>query len=393
MKILLIGAGAVSHVLSKLLVKDKSVSKIVCASVDIKRAKEFIDVRNKKIRLICLDASKKDQVIKAAKGVDVIINASLPNFNEIIMEAALAAKTNYIDLCSRLKDFKVADQLRFNSQFKKAKLLALINAGVAPGVTNLLAMDIADKLDSVSKIKIRLLEDQKASEFIPSWSVQVTLYDLSSPSLDYLNGKFRLLGSFKEFEDYEFPNPHGKKSTVNICGDEVATLPMFIKTKNIDFKSSGTDIEFLRVFDKMGLLSSKPIMVKNKKMVPLELFTKIAPKIPIPKEMKRIVKNKIIENAVFISVVEGEGIESGRKIRIKESVTYPDLKHIHKIMPGATYISYPTGVAVYAFLKVMPKIKEKGVLPPEALNHEIRKEILLELESNGIVVNEEFSKI
>ena len=92
MKILIIGAGAVGYVLSNFLGKDKNVSKITCASNDIKRARDFIDAKNKKIKLINLDASKKDQLIRAAKGVDVIINASLPELNETIMQVALKVK-------------------------------------------------------------------------------------------------------------------------------------------------------------------------------------------------------------------------------------------------------------------------------------------------------------
>ncbi|MBU1202336.1 MAG: saccharopine dehydrogenase NADP-binding domain-containing protein [Nanoarchaeota archaeon] len=393
MKVLLIGTGAVGCVLSKFLAKDKIISKIICASIDIKRAKKFIDTKNKKIKLVNLDASKKDQVIKAAKGVDVIINAGLPDFNENIMQAALKVKANYQDLCSHLKDLKTPEQLKYHEQFKKAKLTALINTGVAPGITNLLARDIADKLDSVNSIKIRILEEQKASEFIPSWSIQVTLDELSAPPLNYSNGKFRLLDPFEDFEEYEFPHPYGKRIAVNTYGDEISTLPKFIKAKNIDFKSSGTDIELSRVLYKMGLLSSKPIKFKNNKIVPLELFSQIAPKVPTPEEMKNLIKNKIIENSIFVSVVEGEGLKSGRKIRIKKTVIYPDLKQIQKVMPGATYISYPTGLAAYTFLKILPRIKEKGVFPPEALRPEIRKEVLLKLENNGIVVNEQSSKI
>lgn len=391
MKVLIVGCGAVAYVLSTLLAKDKSVSKIFCASKDVKKAKKFIPF-NKKIKLVKLDASRFEDVVKAAKGVDLVVNASLPYFNEIIMRAALKVKADYQDLCSELKDLKTAEQLKFDKQFRKAKLVAVINTGVSPGVTNLLAGDIADKLDSVSAIKIRLLEEQKASEFVPSWSVEVTLDELSAPPLVYCNKKFCFREPFGDFEEYHFVHPYGKRIAVNLFADEVATIPKFIKTSNIDCKSSGSDIDFSRIIFKMGLLSYKPIKVKNSRIVPIELFAKIAPKVPSPKKMRELINKKIIENSVFVSVVEGEGVESGRKIKIKKAVVYPDLKNINKIMPGATYISYPTGLAAYAFLKALPKIRGKGVFPPERLSSDVRKEVLLELENHGIIVQEEFSK-
>jgi saccharopine dehydrogenase-like NADP-dependent oxidoreductase len=78
---------------------------------------------------------------------------------------------------------------------------------------------------------------------------------------------------------------------------------------------------------------------------------------------------------------------------MKNVVVYPDLKEIAKKMPGATYISYPTAVAVASFAKIMPQIKMRGVFPPEALNSKIRRDILIELEGYGIKVQQEFSRI
>ena len=114
MRVLLIGAGAVGSVISKLLSKEKSISEVICASNDLKRAKEFIDTKNSNVCLAKLDASNTNQVVKAAKGCDLIINASLPHFNEKIMTAALKVRVNYQDLCSRLKDLKTPEQLQFH---------------------------------------------------------------------------------------------------------------------------------------------------------------------------------------------------------------------------------------------------------------------------------------
>jgi saccharopine dehydrogenase-like NADP-dependent oxidoreductase len=392
MKILLIGSGSVGSVISKLLSKEKQISKIICASNNIKEAKKFINQKNKKIKLIKLDASDIKQVVKAAKGADLIINASLPNFNENIMEAALKVKANYQDLCSHLKDLKTPEQLKFHNRFKKAKLVGLINTGIAPGITNLLSKEIADRLDKVEEIKIRLLEEQKASEFVFSWSPEVTLDELSAPPLTYKNGKFKLLKAFGDLEEYNFPHPFGKRYTVNIYGDEISTIPLYIKVKNVDFKSSGSDIDVSKMIYRLGLLNKKPIYLNKNKIVPLEFFTKMIPKIPSPNEMSRMIDNGIIENAVFISIVEGIGIEAGRRIKIKNTVVYPDLKQISKIIKGSTYISYPTGLTASAFSKIIPKIKEYGVFPPEALDAGLRKEVLIDLENKGIVVDEQFSK-
>ncbi|MBN1792456.1 saccharopine dehydrogenase NADP-binding domain-containing protein [Candidatus Woesearchaeota archaeon] len=392
MNILIIGAGGVASVLSHTLARGPSVSRVTCATSDLKRARQFLDLKNRKIRLVKADASSTDDIARVAKGADLIINASMPNFNEAIMKAALKAKCNYQDLCSHLKDLKNPEQLKYHQQFKKAGLVALINTGVAPGITNLLVKGIADRLDSLSDVRIRLLEDQKASEFIPSWSVEVTLDELSAPPLVYLNKRFALAKPFEDVEEYEFPPPYGRRASVNLYGDEVSTIPRYVKVKNVDFKSSGSDIDFSRSLYKLGFFSKKPVSINGKRVAPVEFFKHSNLKVPSPKEMMALMKKGVVENAIFISVVEGIGLESGRKIRMKSTIVYPDLKEIVKRFPGATYISYPTGISAAAFTKAMHMIKTTGVFPPEALEHDVRKEVLIELEANGIRVEEEFSK-
>lgn len=392
MTVLIVGAGAVASVISRHLARDRSISKIICASRDIKRARQFINTKERKLKLISLDASRVAEIIKAAKGVDLIINASLPAFNEHIMTAVLATRANYQDLASRLLDLKTVEQLKFHSRFKKAKLVGLINTGVAPGITNLLARGVADKLNTVSAIHFRLLEEQKASELIFAWSAETILDELTAPPLVYENGKFIFTKPFSDQEDYQFPSPFGKRQMFSIYGDEVATIPHYIKVRRVDFKSSGTDIELAKVLYRLGLFNKKSISFDGRQVIPVKFFSKLAPKVPTPEEMRRMIKSGVVENAIFIAVVEVEGKQGGRKITIKTSAIFPDLKEISKKFFGATYISYPTGTAAYAFAKIIPKIKSYGVFPPEALPAHLRKEVLLELESRGIIINESYSR-
>lgn len=391
MNILIVGAGAVASVLTKYLIKDRSISKIICGSKDIKRARQFIS-REGKVKLISLDASRPAEIIKVARGANLIINASLPRFNENIMMAALKVGAHYQDLASQLADLKTPEQLKFHNQFKKAKLVGLVNTGVAPGITNLLAREAVDKLDSVEEIRLRLLEEQKASELIFAWSVETTLDDLTAPPLVYQNGKFIFTKPFGDQETYQFLHPLGKRQMFSIYGDEVATLPRYLKVKNVNFKSSGTDIEFAKAIYRLGLFNKKPISFGGRSIIPVKFFSKLAPKVPSPEEIRGMIKRGVVENAIFVAVVEVEGKQAGRKMLIKTSAIFPDLKSIPRSFFGATYISFPTGTAAYAFSKIIPKIRAYGVFPTEALKADLRKEVLVELESRGIVINESYSR-
>lgn len=311
MKILLVGFGAVASVICTLLNKEKKIEKIICGYRNYKRAKEFLITKSDKVELKKIDASNTNDIARAAKDIDLIINTSLPNFNLKIMDAALKVGANYQDLCSHLLDLFHAEQLTYHKKFeKKNELVGLINIGVAPGLSNLLAKDDADKMDEVDSIKIRFLEEQKTSEMIFAWSPVVTLDELISPPLVFENGNFKLAKPFGHVEEYSYPIPFGKRHAVGIYGDEVATIPLFTKVKNVDVKSADTDIEFAKALFRLGLFERKPVSIGKIKISPIEFFSSIMKsKTPTPKEMIRIVKEGIIEEAEFVLVVDVVGKE------------------------------------------------------------------------------------
>ena len=368
-----------------LLSKDKEFSDIICGTNDIKRARTFIKP-HPKVSVEKVDASKTADVARLAKNADIILNASLPNFNCGIMEAAIKVGANYQDLCSWLQDLKTPEQLRHDKTFKKAGLVGLINTGASPGITNMFAAEAADQLDRVNDIKIRLLEEQRAHEFIFSWSPAVTFDEFASPPLVYKNRKFVFTKPFGDAEDYTFPAPFGKKCAYRIYGDEVSTLPLYIKAKNVDYKAAGADIEFAKALSTLGLFRKQPVQVKGANVTPVELFTKIAPPVPTPKELIRLVKKNIIENAILVTVVELTGTKNGKKKSVRKALCYPDIKEITHRMPGATYVSYPTGIAAAAFAKSIQHIHKTGVFPPEALDKKTRAYVLDTLMNLGITL-------
>lgn len=394
MKIFIIGAGGVASALCKCFDKDKKISRVICASKNPKKAKEFI-ATSKKVKLLnkAVDASNVSQLAKLIKDFDLIINASLPSFNQQIMKAALKAKVNYQDLCSWLPDYKSAEQLRFHEKFKKAGLFGLINTGVSPGITNILAAEGKDKFEKIEEIKIRGIEEQKARQLIFAWSPEITLRVLNCPAPVFRNKRTFFVEPLTDGEIYQFPEPIGKKYVVSVQGDEVSTLPLYMNVKKVDYKVCGTDIDFGEALSRLGLLSGRSIRIYDKKVKPVDVFLKLAPSVPSPKEMQKLIRMGIIENAFYLAVIDIIGKQSGKKMRMRNVVTYPDLKDIAKRMPGATYISYPTAVAVASFAKMIPQIKMRGVFPPEALSSKIRRDILIELEGYGIKIQQEFSRI
>jgi len=99
MKILVIGTGAIGSVIASELAKNPEVEEVKVADIDLQRAERLRDwLKSEKVSAHRVNASKSDDIVRVAKGVDVIVNATLPRFNVTITDAAFRAKANYVDL-------------------------------------------------------------------------------------------------------------------------------------------------------------------------------------------------------------------------------------------------------------------------------------------------------
>lgn len=390
-RVYVVGAGAVASTLAHFLEKDSEIEFVTFGTNNLSRAALFI-APHKKIKIERLDAGRIADVTSAIQGYDVVINASLPRFNKNVLSAALQARVPYMDLASELRDLKEPEQLGFHKEFADAGISALINAGISPGITNMLARDASDKFDSIDSIQFRCFEDQKASEFIFSWSPETTYDELISAPLIYIDGVYKHTQPLCDPEDYEYPSPYGVRRAYGIYGDEVSTIPRYIRVNKVDYKAAGADIELPKIMKGIGLFETKKIPVGNIQVAPIDVFKATVRPMPTPKEMLELINDRVIEDAVFISSVAVAGEKEDKNIRIMENVIYPTLCEITSMLPGATYISYPTGLAAYAFLKVLAHYGEPGVHPPETLSEDARTEVMLILEQNGVKIEKIYQK-
>src|SRR6201997_2361134 len=156
MRIFVLGAGATGSLLAQLL--ERQGHTVWCGDRDPERARRFLG-RNSTIPVTEVNARNLRGIVRAARDCQLLVNASASVFNQIVMRAALRMRANYLDLSSHLtrNPFK-AEQLAYSKRFEDKNRAALINAGAAPGFTNLLVMRSAELLDTVHSVQIRLYE-------------------------------------------------------------------------------------------------------------------------------------------------------------------------------------------------------------------------------------------
>src|SRR5260370_10300965 len=205
MRIFVLGAGATGSLLAQLL--ERQGHTVWCGDRDPERARRCLGKKST-IAVTKVNARNLRGVVKCAKGCQLIVNASASVFNEIVLRAALRLGANYVDLGSdwARNPFK-AEQFRYVKKFEKKNRVALINAGVAPGLTNLLVKRAAELLDEVEAVHIRLYESSESDDPISQWSPEESFEEAVSHPRIYRNGRFQLGKHFSEIEKFRFADP------------------------------------------------------------------------------------------------------------------------------------------------------------------------------------------
>src|SRR5260370_2368423 len=217
MRILVLGAGATGCLLAQLV--EGQGHMVWCGDRDPERARRFLGKKST-IAVTEVNARSLRGIVRAAKGCQLIVNASASVFNEIVLRAALRLRAHYMDLSSHLTrhPFK-AEQFRYVKKFEEKNRVALINTGAAPGLTNLLVKRAADGLDEVQAVHIRLYESSESADPISQWSPEVSFPEPATPPPLSPTGRFQLGKRFSELEKFRFADPIGSAHVVLAAQD------------------------------------------------------------------------------------------------------------------------------------------------------------------------------
>ncbi len=374
MRIFVLGAGATGSLLAQLL--ERQGHTVWCGDRDPERARRFLGKKST-IAVTEVNARNLRGIVKAAKGCQLIVNASASVFNEIVLRAALRLRAHYVDLSSHLTrhPFK-AEQFRYAKRFEEKNRAALINTGVAPGLTNLLVKRAAELLDEVEAVHIRLYESSESEDPISQWSPEVSFDEAVSHPRVYRNGKFKLGKRFSEIEKFRFADPIGSARVVLAAQDEVATLPRTIPMRELDVKIGGNETDRLRRWHKQGKLSRSRGMTKQR-----------FPQTSSPRMIAKLIRQGILQNARFAAAVLVQGVKRGRKedqhLLIRSDCTFPTLYQIRRQGRFTTPVAYATAHVAALFIKFFPR-ELAGVFAPEMLPAETRRAILAGIRDHGI---------
>jgi hypothetical protein len=376
MRIFVLGAGATGSLLAELLQRQGHT--VWCGDRDPERARRFLGNRST-IAVTEVNARNMLGIVRAARGCQLIVNASASVFNQIVMRAALRLRAHYVDLSSHLtrNPFK-AEQFSYAKRFEEKNRTALINAGAAPGLTNLLVKRAAEMLDEVHSVHIRLYESTESDDPISQWSPEVSFDEAISSPRVYRDGQFSMEKRFAELEKFRFPDPIGNANVVLAAQDEVATLPYVIPMRNMDVKIGGNEFDRLRRWYKQGKLSKSRGIVRQR-----------FPQTSSPRAIATLIRQGVLQNARFSAAALVRGVKRGAKedqhLLIRTDAMFPTLYQIRQQGRFTTPVAYATAHVAALFIKYFRR-EDAGVFAPEMLPLETRRAIIGGIRAHSVKI-------
>ena len=301
MKIVVLGAGLMGRAVVHDLAGAREVRSIVVADFDRARAN---DVARKfgrgKARGIFADVRDVKGVAKILRGCDIVVNCTQYNWNLDVMRAALAAQVHYMDLGGLYHMTK--KQFALDRDFRRIGKLAIPGMGGAPGITNVMARALADRIERVESIRVyNAGADQQKydSPIAYSFSIATILDELTMSPVHFTGGRYVEKPMLSEPEPGTFPRPIGKIILRHSIHSELGTLAESFRKKGVRevfFKINYDPklVELVRNLVDAGFTSRDPITVNGAKIAPramlLALMQKSSPtKTPLDVEALRVV--------------------------------------------------------------------------------------------------------
>jgi saccharopine dehydrogenase-like NADP-dependent oxidoreductase len=298
MKVLLVGVGGVGEAIAAIAKPRPWLEQMVLADYNLPRAEEVQRKLGdpKRFPVESIDASDQAMIEVLARkyGVDLIMNAVDPVYNQQLFDAAYHVGVKYLDMAMTLSKphpddpfhlpgVKLGDyQFNKSADWERKGLLALVGIGVEPGVADVFARYAQDYLfDEIEEIGIRDGANITIDgyEFAPNFSIWTTIEECLNPPVIWEKDRgWFTTEPFSEAEVFDFPEI-GPVEVVNVEHEEVLLVPRWVKTKRVTFKYGLGDqfIGVLKTLHMLGLDNKEKINVKGVQVAPRDVVAACLP--------------------------------------------------------------------------------------------------------------------
>ncbi len=378
MKILVLGSGLVGAPTALDLAADSRFN-VTVADHDSEAFARLAGAKN--IATVQVNLSDPKTVTKLVRSHDLVLSA-VPGFMGFqTLKAVISAGKSVVDIA-----FFPEDPFDLRDMALAAGVTAIVDCGVAPGMSNLLAGHVSSLLDETHSVLIYVggLPEIREwpFEYKAVFSPVDVLEEYVRPARYIQNGALIVKPALSEPERLEFPGV-GTLEAFNTDG--LRTLARTLSAPDMKEKTLRYPghIEKMAMLRETGFFGTEEIEVGSVKVKPLDVTSRLL-----------FPKWKLQEGETDLTVMKI--IVEGR--RGKETLRYTyDLLDRRDPVTGVHSMARTTGYTASCALRLLAGglFNDKGIIPPEYIGRrpECVKFMLDGLRERGVVYRETMTKI
>ncbi|MCX7974356.1 MAG: saccharopine dehydrogenase NADP-binding domain-containing protein [Candidatus Aminicenantes bacterium] len=350
MKIIILGLGLMGKAMALDLLADK---KFEISGVDL-RIEPLRELREKGLALgIQEDLENQEALKKIVESYDLIINAVPGNLGFKVLKTCVEEGRNVVDIT-----FFPEDPFELEDLAQKKSLTVLVDCGVAPGLSHLLAAHALTRMDKGDSLEIYV----GGLPVVRTWPLEYkTVFSPSDVIEEYIrparckeNGLIKIKPALSEPEMVEV-NGLGTLEAFNTDGLRtlLRTLPFpNMKEKTLRYPGHSQKILLLK---QAGFFDTQPIIINDQKIIPQEITSKI---------LFTRLRLQPGEEDITVMRVVAKGEKDGQPISFQF-----DLFDRFDPETGIHSMARTTGFTATMIVRAMAEglIKLKGIIPPEYL--------------------------
>ena len=324
------------------------------------------------VATVAADLSRPDAITKLVADFDFVLGALPSVYGFSSLEAVIAAGKDYCDI-----SFMPENALELDAQARAKGVTAVVDCGVAPGVSNVMAGFADARLDPFQSLAIYVgglpRERRWPYDYKAGFAPFDVIEEYTRPARIVAHGRVVVKEALSEPERMDFPGV-GTLEAFNTDGlrSLVHTLKVpFMKEKTLRYPGH---IQLMEAFRETGFFSKEPLQVGDVSVRPLDVLAKLL-----------FPKWTFEEGEADLTVlrVVAEGLEGGRPTRY----TW-DLLDRFDPATGLRSMSRTTAfpATIVAGLMLDGAFRRPGVHAPESLGREpgLLDRLLAELDARGV---------
>jgi lysine 6-dehydrogenase len=328
------------------------------------------------VATVAADLSQPQEVTRLVSGYDLVLGALPSVLGYQTLEAVIEAGKSYCDI-----SFMPENALELDARARAKGVCAVVDCGVAPGVSNMMAGFAETRLSPFENLEIYVGGLPKERRWPFDYKAGFAPFDVieeyTRPARIVAHGRVVVKEALSEPERMDFPGV-GTLEAFNTDGlrSLVHTLKVpFMKEKTLRYPGH---IDLMGAFRETGLFSKDPLKVGEATIRPLDVMAKLL-----------FPKWTFEEGEADLTVlrVVADGLEDGRPTRYSW-----DLLDRFDPTTGLRSMSRTTAfpAAITAGLLLEGSFARPGVHAPEAVGREagLLDRVLAELEARGVICHQ-----